>query len=93
MGIYTVKCKRCLRSFEWWSGTMLQLCPQCVKEDGGGHHRLFVKAESKKTTAYAGSWVFVSYNKAKSLEEAIDFLVNKGIDRDRITTDRDGTEF
>ncbi len=65
----------------WHSSDLSTTCSKCKDDAGGGFHTVFEAVNDPENPAYAGHYIFVPFNEAKTSKEAIDVLVDKGINR------------
>jgi hypothetical protein len=83
MGVYEVGCSKCHKSFMWFSSNINSLCPDCIENMGGGVYTIERKYKVIDKNL-VGCYYFIGYNEAKTYEDAIKLLIEKGVPEDEI---------
>ncbi len=83
--MFAAFCTKCKESFAWHTSDLSQICAKCKKEAGGGFHKIFEEVNDPDYPGYAGRFLFIPFNKAETVENAINLLVEKdGLNRNNL---------
>ena len=84
MGLYKIYCTKCKKPFMWWSGTLCQICPECIDNEMGGGVHVIERKLKKPIGNTTGHIYSIGYNEAETYEDAVKLLIERGVPEDEI---------